>query len=96
MDAPRSIGHGRLDNWSVIITFVLRFMMMIIESFGMLAGGLVMGIGLESSSYKYGLFHETCTRYELVTADGDLITCSKVVFYIIKLCLVQIVLSAYH
>lgn len=37
-----------------------------------------MGIGLESSSHKYGLFHETCTRYELVTANGDLITCSKV------------------
>lgn len=42
-------------------------------------GGLVMGIGLESSSYKFGLFHETCTRYELVTAKGDLITCSKVI-----------------
>jgi len=37
-----------------------------------------MGIGLESSSHKFGLFHETCTRYELVTANGDLITCSKV------------------
>ncbi|KAE9525143.1 hypothetical protein AGLY_014557 [Aphis glycines] len=40
-------------------------------------GGLVMGIGLESSSFKFGLFHKTCTRYELVTADGDLITCSE-------------------
>lgn len=42
-------------------------------------GGLVMGIGLESSSFKFGLFHKTCTRYELVTADGDLITCSEVI-----------------
>ncbi|XP_022169098.1 delta(24)-sterol reductase-like isoform X1 [Myzus persicae] len=40
-------------------------------------GGLVMGIGLESSSHKFGLFHETCTRYELITANGDLIICSK-------------------
>lgn len=39
-----------------------------------------MGIGLESSSHKFGLFHETCTRYELVTADGNVITCSKVRF----------------
>lgn len=38
-----------------------------------------MGIGLESSSHKYGLFYETCTRYELITAIGDVITCSKVV-----------------
>jgi len=37
-----------------------------------------MGIGLESSSHKFGLFHETCTRYELITANGDLIICSKV------------------
>jgi Delta24-sterol reductase len=41
-------------------------------------GGLVMGIGLESSSFKFGLFHKTCTQYELVTADGDLVTCSEV------------------
>ncbi|CAI6345117.1 unnamed protein product [Macrosiphum euphorbiae] len=40
-------------------------------------GGLVMGTGLESSSHKFGLFHETCTRYELITANGDLIICSK-------------------
>lgn len=44
-------------------------------------GGIVMGIGLESSSYKYGLFHETCSRYELVTAKGDLIACSEVIIY---------------
>lgn len=44
----------------------------------MFIGGLVAGIGLESSSFKYGLFHEICTGYELITANGDLITCSKV------------------
>lgn len=44
-----------------------------------------MGIGLESSSFKFGLFHKTCTRYELITADGDLIICSKVTVYYILL-----------
>lgn len=83
VDAPRGLGHGRLDCRSVIITIGLRFTMTITQSSGALAGGLVMGIGLESSSHKFGLFHETCTRYELVTADGDLITCSKVVFILL-------------
>ncbi|KAF0770419.1 delta(24)-sterol reductase-like isoform X1 [Aphis craccivora] len=40
-------------------------------------GGLVMGTGLESSSHKFGIFHESCVRYELITANGDLIICSK-------------------
>ncbi|XP_050425506.1 delta(24)-sterol reductase-like [Adelges cooleyi] len=40
-------------------------------------GGLVMGTGLESSSHKYGLFYELCTRYELITCDGNVMTCSK-------------------
>jgi len=42
-----------------------------------------MGIGLESSSFKFGLFHKTCTRYELITANGDLMICSKVTVYYI-------------
>lgn len=40
-------------------------------------GGLVMGTGIESSSHIYGLFQHICESYELVLADGSLITCSK-------------------
>lgn len=40
-------------------------------------GGLVMGTGIESSSHIYGLFQHICVSYELVLADGSLITCSK-------------------
>ncbi|XP_050529828.1 delta(24)-sterol reductase-like isoform X4 [Daktulosphaira vitifoliae] len=40
-------------------------------------GGIIMGTGLETSSHKYGFFHNVCTRYEIVTGNGDLMTCSK-------------------
>lgn len=41
-------------------------------------GGLVMGTGIESSSHIYGLFQHICLKYELVLADGSVVTCSKV------------------
>lgn len=40
-------------------------------------GGLVMGMGLESSSHIYGLFQSICLSYEMVLADGSLIKCSR-------------------
>ncbi|OQR89723.1 24-dehydrocholesterol reductase, partial [Thraustotheca clavata] len=40
-------------------------------------GGLVMGTGIETSSHRYGLFQHICKSYELVLADGSVITCSK-------------------
>ncbi|CAL8134552.1 unnamed protein product [Orchesella dallaii] len=40
-------------------------------------GGLVMGTGIETSSHKHGLFQHICVSYELVLADGQVVTCSK-------------------
>jgi len=40
-------------------------------------GGLIMGFGIESSSHKYGLFQYICEAFEIVTAEGKLIRCSK-------------------
>ena len=37
-----------------------------------------MGVGIETSSHKYGLFQHTCVSFELVLADGSVITCTKV------------------
>lgn len=37
-----------------------------------------MGVGIESSSHLYGLFQHCCKSFELVTADGSLVKCSKV------------------
>lgn len=45
-------------------------------------GGLVMGTGVETSSHVFGLFQHICVEYELVLADGSVVTCNKVrVFY---------------
>jgi delta24-sterol reductase len=40
-------------------------------------GGLINGFGVESSSHKYGLFQFICESFEIVTADGKLLRCSK-------------------
>ncbi|BFZ16325.1 hypothetical protein BsWGS_19364 [Bradybaena similaris] len=40
-------------------------------------GGLIMGVGIETSSHRYGLFQHCCVSYELVTADGSVVKCSK-------------------
>ncbi|KAK3590755.1 hypothetical protein CHS0354_017269, partial [Potamilus streckersoni] len=40
-------------------------------------GGLIMGVGVETSSHKYGLFQHCCASFELVLADGSVVKCSK-------------------
>jgi len=37
-------------------------------------GGLINGTGVESSSHRYGLFHEICAEYELCLGDGTVVT----------------------
>ena len=37
-----------------------------------------MGVGVETSSHKHGLFQHTCLEYEVVLADGSVVTCSEV------------------
>ena len=39
-------------------------------------GGAVAGCSLESMSYKYGGFHDTCLEYEVITATGEVLTCT--------------------
>jgi hypothetical protein len=38
-------------------------------------GGAVSGCSIESMSYRYGGFHDTCLEYEVVTARGDVLRC---------------------
>ena len=40
-------------------------------------GGLINGFGIESSSHKYGLFQHICESFEIVTADGERVRCSR-------------------
>jgi FAD/FMN-containing dehydrogenase len=39
-------------------------------------GGAVSGCSIESMSYRYGGFHDTCLEYEVVTAEGEVLTCT--------------------
>jgi delta24-sterol reductase len=40
-------------------------------------GGLCMGIGIETSSHKYGFLFETVLSYEIITANGTLVRASR-------------------
>jgi FAD/FMN-containing dehydrogenase len=39
-------------------------------------GGACAGLGIESSSFRYGLAHETVEEMEVLLADGDVVTCT--------------------
>jgi FAD/FMN-containing dehydrogenase len=39
-------------------------------------GGAVAGCSIESMSYIHGGFHDTCLEYEVITANGDVLTCT--------------------
>lgn len=39
-------------------------------------GGAVAGCSLESMSFRFGGFHDSCLEYEVVTAKGDILTCT--------------------
>jgi FAD/FMN-containing dehydrogenase len=39
-------------------------------------GGAVSGCSIESMSFRYGGFHDTCLEYELITATGEVLTCT--------------------
>jgi FAD/FMN-containing dehydrogenase len=38
-------------------------------------GGALAGIGIESSSFRYGLVHETILEYEILLGDGRIVLC---------------------
>lgn len=39
-------------------------------------GGAVSGVGIEASSFQYGLVHETVLEMEVMLADGKIVTCT--------------------
>lgn len=40
-------------------------------------GGAVSGVGIESSSFRFGLVHETVEEMEILLADGTILVCSR-------------------
>jgi FAD/FMN-containing dehydrogenase len=43
---------------------------------GITVGGAVAGCSVESASFRYGGFHDTCLEYEIVSGTGEVVTCS--------------------
>jgi FAD/FMN-containing dehydrogenase len=41
---------------------------------GITVGGAVAGCSVEAMSYAYGGFHDSCSEYEVVTGDGQILT----------------------
>jgi len=39
-------------------------------------GGAVTGCSIESMSFKYGGFHDSCIAYEVITGSGDVLQCT--------------------
>ncbi len=39
-------------------------------------GGAVAGCSIESMSYRFGGFHDTCLEYQVVTAKGEVLVCT--------------------
>ena len=39
-------------------------------------GGALSGVGIESTSFKYGLVHETVEEMEILTGNGDVVMCT--------------------
>ena len=50
--------------------------LVVMEFPGITVGGGIQGGAGESSSFKYGLFHDSCLEYEMVLGNGEIITAS--------------------
>ena len=44
---------------------------------GITLGGAISGCSVESMSYKYGGFHDSCSEYEIVTGTGEILTVTR-------------------
>jgi FAD/FMN-containing dehydrogenase len=51
--------------------------MTVSELKGITIGGAVAGCSVESMSYKYGGFYDSCIEFEIITGNGDIIKCSR-------------------
>jgi hypothetical protein len=59
-------------------TLKVDFMPQVVPEFkGITVGGAINGCGIESSSHKCGLFHDSCLSYELLLGNGEIVTASR-------------------
>jgi hypothetical protein len=48
-----------------------------VDMYHLTFSGLIAGVGGGSSSFKYGFIHETILEMDVITANGEIITCSR-------------------
>jgi hypothetical protein len=51
--------------------------MVVPELRSLTVGGLISGVGIESSSFKYGLFHDSVIEYEILTGNGTIVIANQ-------------------
>lgn len=68
------VNMGQLTRFLVPKGWALKTM---VEMEDLTAGGLSMGIGMETMCHHFGLWHENVRSYEIVTAEGELLTVTK-------------------
>lgn len=64
----------------ILLRHTLKYGLMpaiVMEFPGITVGGAVQGGATESSAFKYGGFHDTCTEYEIILGNGELLTVNK-------------------
>jgi len=44
---------------------------------GITVGGAISGLGIESSSFKFGLVHDPCSELDVLTSSGKILTCNN-------------------
>jgi hypothetical protein len=48
-----------------------------VDMYHLTFSGLIAGVGGGSSSFKYGFIHETILEMDIITSNGEIITCSR-------------------
>lgn len=64
------VTHGMITDMLLPLGYALAVQ---VEMENITVGGNAMGLGMETNSHTQGLFQETVTRYEIVTARGDVL-----------------------
>eukprot|EP00939_MAST-03C_sp_MAST-3C-sp1_P004071 g4071.t1 len=64
------VTHGMITDLLLPLGYALAVQ---VEMENITVGGNAMGLGMETNSHTQGLFQETVTRYEIVTARGDVL-----------------------
>ncbi len=68
------VNMGQLTRFLVPKGWALKTM---VEMEDLTAGGLSMGIGMETMCHRFGLWQETVKSFEIVTADGERLVVTK-------------------